>query len=56
MDKWHFYDMPNAKELTPNLFSYTLQHRADVSDSRLLYLLLSLFALAAFVFFDYREK
>ncbi|MDR0815122.1 MAG: DoxX family protein [Bacteroidales bacterium] len=56
IDKWHFYDMPNAKELTPNLLSCALQHRANVSDSRLLYLLLSLFALAAFAFFDYRKK
>ncbi|MDR2848385.1 MAG: DoxX family protein [Bacteroidales bacterium] len=56
IDKWHFNDMPDAKELKPNLLSYALQHRADVSDSRLFYLLLSLFALAAFAFFDYRKN
>ncbi|GHT23823.1 hypothetical protein FACS189430_07690 [Bacteroidia bacterium] len=56
IDKWHFNDMPNAKELKPNLLSYALQHRADVSDSRLLYLLLSLFALAVVAFFDERKK
>jgi hypothetical protein len=56
LNKWHHNDMPDAKDLTPNLLAFSLQEQTATSDQRLIYLLLSLFVLAAYVFVAYRKK
>ncbi|MDR1673316.1 MAG: DoxX family protein [Bacteroidales bacterium] len=54
--KWHFNDMPTAKELTPNLLSFSLNERMGVSDARLVYLLLAILVLSMYAFFEFQKN
>ncbi|MDR2040282.1 MAG: hypothetical protein LBQ60_20375, partial [Bacteroidales bacterium] len=55
LNKWHYNDVPEVKELDANLLSFSLKEQAETSENRLIYALILGFILVVYAFYEFKR-